>query len=50
MGNKDYTLYINGKNWYDVVHECETEFEVFPVTDIIETKKKKIYREIRPLR
>jgi len=32
------------------VHECETEFEVFPVTDIIETKKKKIYREIRPLR
>jgi len=25
----------------DVVHECETEFEVFPVTDVIDIRKRK---------
>jgi len=34
----------------DVVHECETEFGVFPVTDVIDVRKKKISREIWPLR
>ena len=26
----------------DVVHECETEFGVFPVTDVIDIRKKKL--------
>jgi len=35
----------------DVVHECETEFGVFPVTDVIDIRKRKfIVRVRRPLR
>jgi len=25
----------------DVTHECETKFGVFPVTDVIDTRKRK---------
>jgi len=28
-------------NSKDVVHECETEFGVFPVTDVIDVRKRK---------
>jgi len=32
---------FNVKSSKDVVHECETEFGVFPVTDVIDIRKRK---------
>ena len=35
------TLSITNVRSKDVVHECETEFGVFPVTDVIDIRKRK---------